>query len=263
MIFELKAAGEAILQPYFSLSDRELRARNLFMAESPNVIERALDVGIRPVSLLAERKNMDWIAAHILPRYPDIPVIVGSLEELSVIKGFPLIRGLLCLMQRPEEKSVLEILEHAGRICVLYDLCDATNVGAIFRTAAALGYDAVVLSRRACDPLARRSLRTSMGTVFQVTWCKADDILPELRNAGFISICTALKHDSISLENFKMAADTRYAVIFGEEGPGLPDDVIACSDYAVAIPMKSGVDSLNVGAAAAILLWHFRHNLTP
>ena len=257
-IIEFNVAGGGLERPYFILSERDLRHENLFMAESPYVIERALDAGIRPVSFLAERRNMDWISEHVLPHYPEVPVVAGNKEELSSITGYSLTRGLLCVMERPKPSSFSEVAKGARRLCVLYDVCDATNVGAIFRSAAALGFDAVVLSRSACDPLSRRAIRTSMGTVFQLPWCKCDDVLADLKNVGFSSVCTALNHKSISLEDFPITRDGRYGVIFGEEGYGLPEKVISQSDFTVSIPMRPGVDSLNVGAAAAIILWHFR-----
>lgn len=257
-IIEFKTVGEELLRPYFSHTEKELRQRNLFMAESPNVIERAMDAGSQPVSFLAERKNLGWIGDHIAPRYPGIPVIFGSRDELASITGFSLTRGLMGLMERPQPTAFAETARTARRLCVLYDVCDATNVGAIFRSAAALGFDAVILSEKACDPLGRRSLRVSMGTVFQIPWCRCDDILTSLREEGFMSVCTALNDRSVSLEEFRTASDARYAIIFGEEGYGVPEDVISRSDITVSIPMRPGVDSLNVGAAAAIILWHFR-----
>lgn len=257
-LIETGGATAEALKPYFAMSESELRKSGLFMAESPNVIARALEGGIRPLSVLCERKNTEGLAAAMLEADPDLPVYTASHDMLKSITGFSLTRGMLCLMERPDRTDVEAMLKGARRICVLYDICDATNVGIIFRSAAALGYDGIVLSKETCDPLNRRSIRVSMGTVFQIPWGRTDEVMPALRGEGLTTVATALTPESVSLEDMPVAPEGRHAVIFGSEGYGLPDAVISASDHSVCIPMHAGVDSLNVGAAAAILLWHFR-----
>lgn len=256
-INDISLTPSEALQPFLSFRDAELKRRNLFMAESPNVVERALQTGVAPAAVLCGKSRVEWCRHHLDVYDDEIPVYVGEEKELASITGFSLTRGLLCLMRRPADRQASDVLKNGRRLCVIYDVCDAVNVGLIFRTAAALAYDGVILSPGTCDPLNRRSLRTSMGAVFQIPWAYAEGITSLLKQYGFESVCTALSSDSVSLEKFSAEPGSRYAVIFGSEGYGLPQEVIASCNHTVKIPMQPGVDSLNVGAAAAIVLWHF------
>lgn len=255
MIIEIEDIEREELRPYTSLTERNLRQGELLIAESPKVIRTALASGLTPVSLLCERKHIEGDAAGIIATHPELPVYTGSRELLSSLTGYTLTRGVLCAMRRPEQPSSREILKKARRVCVIYDICDTTNIGAIFRTAAALGIDGVLLSTESCDPFNRRSIRVSMGAVFQIPWSYEPRILETLREEGFVSVSMALSKESVYLEDFRVEEGKRYAVIMGSEGYGLPDAVIEGSDVVVKIPMHHGVDSLNVGAAAAIVLY--------
>lgn len=257
-IIELADLNVGGIEPYFGLTERGLRRDGIFVAESPNVIERALDAGVSPLSFLCERKHIGGDARRLLERYPEVPVFTGQRELLREITGYELTRGVLCAMKRPKPIESEALIKEAKRLCVVYEVCDSTNIGTIFRTATALGFDAVILSKGSCDPLTRRTIRVSMGAVFQIKWAFSEDIVTELKRASFEMVSTALKSESISLSDFRVEKGGRYAVIFGGEGYGLPDEVIAKCDFTVTIPMHGGVDSLNVGAAAAITLWHFR-----
>lgn len=242
----------------FSMTESQLRREGLCIVESPNVIERALAGGIEPLGILCERRNIPQAQRLFATKFGDIPIFVADKDILASITGYSLSRGIMCLMRRPDPMDMALLLPNAKRICVIYDVCDAVNVGVIFRSAAALGYDGVILSSQSCDPLNRRTTRVSMGGVFQIPWCRGEMITRELRNSGFTIVSTALSHESVSLEKFQINREDRYALIFGSEGYGLPADIISESDYCVNIPMKAEVDSLNVGAAAAIILWSFR-----
>ena len=257
-IIETETLDREELLPYASLTDSGMRQNGLFIAESPKVIDRAIEAGIHPLSLLCERRHIRGDAAPIIGRFPEMPVFTGDRELLASLTGYTLTRGVLCAMRRPEPTPAVRLASKARRVCVIYDVCDATNVGAIFRSAAALGFDAVILSAESCDALNRRAIRVSMGTVFQIPWSVSANVLEDLRAAGLTTVSTALNAESIPLDRFPLRHDGRYAVIFGSEGYGLPDSVIRGSDFCVNIPMQGGVDSLNVGAAAAITLWHFR-----
>lgn len=246
------------LAPYASLTERNIRQEGIIIVESPKVIVTALDAGLEPVSLLCERKHITGDAASIIERCPDIPVYTGERALLASLTGYTLTRGVLCAMRRPSEPSPAELLASGKRICVIYDICDTTNIGAIFRTAAALGFDGVLLSPESCDPFNRRSIRVSMGAVFQIPWCFVDDVLVSLKNSGFRSVSMALSSESVFLQDFRVEPDGRYAIILGSEGYGLPQRIIENSDVVVKIPMHHGVDSLNVGAAAAITMWQFK-----
>lgn len=254
-ISDLVAPGIA---PYVGLTDREMRRSDIFVAESPKVISTALDSGLKPLSFLCERKHIEGDAADLISRSPDITVYTGSRELLASITGYTLTRGVLCAMKRPEPLDAASLLSGAKRVCVVYDVCDSTNVGVIFRTAAALGYDAVILSSTSCDPLNRRVIRVSMGTVFRIPWAMVPDVPGLLKETEFKSVSMALTERSVSLEDFSVDVDERYALLLGSEGYGLPQKVIDGSDVVIRIPMHYGVDSLNVGAAAAIALWTFR-----
>lgn len=258
MIIEIEEINLPELAPFVSLADGRLRKEELLIAESPKVIKRALDAGLEPVSLLCESKHIVGDAKEIVDKYPNIPVYTGERELLSSLTGYTLTRGVLCAMRRPEQPSPEGMLKDARRVCVIYDICDTTNIGSIFRSAAALGYDAVVLSSESCDPFNRRSIRVSMGTVFQIPWCFVSDVVGVLKRNSFRTVSTALTDNSVFLQDFTVSNDEKYAIILGSEGHGLPESVIDSTDVVVKIPMFHGVDSLNVGAAAAIILWHFR-----
>lgn len=263
-IIEITDLETEALKPYLSLTDKQLRTYcdgGLFIAESPKVINSALQAGMVPVSLLCEKKHIEGDAAEIIRSNPEMPVYTGTRELLAQLTGYTLTRGVLCAMKRPELPPTCEILKHAKRICVIYDVCDTTNIGNIFRSAAALGIDGIILSPETCDPLNRRSIRVSMGTVFQIPWCYDSNIIKTLRDNDFISISMALEERSIFLQDFEIERDKKYAVIFGSEGYGLPENVIKSTDVVVKIPMHNNVDSLNVGAAAAITMWHIAEKI--
>lgn len=256
------------LEVYGTLTEAQLRNRlepekGLFIAESPKVINVALDAGMEPVSLLCERKHIEGNARSIIERCPeDMPVYTGNRELLSRLTGYTLTRGVLCAMRRPPMPRPEEVCRDARRIVILHGVCDTTNVGAIFRSAAALGIDAVLMTRDACDPLNRRAVRVSMGSIFLVPWTwlplppnGVEGSVRKLQEMGFTTAAMALRHDNISIDDPKLKATEHLALIMGTEGDGLPQAVIDASDYVVKIPMHHGVDSLNVGNAAAIAFW--------
>lgn len=256
------------LDIYARLTEAEIRTvyepkKGLFIAESPNVIERALDDGYVPESLLLERKHIDGKAKALIERCGDIPVYTADLEILTQLTGFPLTRGVLCAMRRRELPSVGEVLRNAKRIAVLEDVMNPTNLGAIFRSAAALGMDAVLITPGSTDPLYRRAARVSMGTVFQIPWTVIGEKpadwpekgLEILRCFGYTTISMALSDDSITLSDERLKQAEKLAIILGTEGDGLSARTIADTDYTVRIPMTHGVDSLNVAAAAAVAFW--------
>lgn len=261
MTIHIQDIRDPLLAPYASLTEGQLRHRRgpLLVAESPNVILRALQHGYRPVSLLCEERHIQGDAAEVLSLCPDeMPVYTGEREVLAQLTGYTLTRGVLCAMQRPEKPSVEEVCRGARRVAVLHGLCDAVNVGAIFRSAAALGIDAVLLTPDSCDPYGRRASRVSMGAVFMVPWTWIDPDLQPLRDMGFQTLAMALRHDSVAIDDPQLKALERLAVILGPEGPGLPDDVITSADMVARIPMARGVDSLNVAAAAAVAFYELR-----
>lgn len=257
MIIEVERLDLPELAPYLCLADGWMRTNDIFVAESPKVIERALKAGFQPLSLMCEGKHITGDASSIINRYPSMPVYTGNRETLASITGYTLTRGVLCAMQRPAPVSPDTILHGSKRICVIYDICDATNIGVIFRSAAALGMDGILLSPGACDPLNRRAIRVSMGTVFQIPWSVTPDIDVLMKRHSFITVGTALTPNSMFLQNFKVEEERKYALVLGSEGYGLPKALIDKMDYIVKIPMHNDVDSLNVGAAAAIFIWHF------
>ena len=248
------------------LLNREEPAKGLFIAESPKVIERALDAGCQPVSLLMERKHIDSQAKDVIARCGDIPVYTSDLDILTKLTGFQLTRGVLCAMRRPKLKSVEETLQDAKRIVILENVMNPTNVGAIFRSAAALGMDAVLLTPGCSNPLYRRAARVSMGTVFQIPWTFIgsemsdwpESGMEKLRSLGFKTAAMALRDDSVSIDDPKLLAEEKLAIILGSEGDGLTNDTIADCDYTVKIPMYHDVDSLNVAAASAVAFWQLR-----
>lgn len=249
---------------YARLTESQLRSRldperALFIAESPKVIRVALDKGYTPVSMLCERRHITGNAADIVERVGDIPIYTGDADVLKALTGYDLTRGVLCAMSRPKQKSLETVCQGARRIVVINGVAEATNVGAIFRSAAALGIDAVVLTRNACEPLIRRAVRVSMGSVFLVPWMQwsADDtnLYATLRQMGFRTAAMALTDKSVSIDAPILAAQERLAIIMGTEGDGLPQESIEDADFVVRIPMAHGVDSLNVAAASAVAFW--------
>ena len=234
-------------------------AKGMFIAESPKVIMRALDAGCEPVSLLVERGHVNAEAEEAILRCGDVPVFTAPLDVLTKLTGFQLTRGMLCAMRRPAPKTVEEVLAGVKRVAVLESIQNPTNVGAIFRSAAALGMDAVLLTKGCTDPLYRRSARVSMGTVFQVPWCfVGDDWQQRLRELGYKTAAMALTDDSVSIDDEALAREEKLAVVLGSEGDGLAETTIANCDYTVKIPMYHGVDSLNVAAASAVAFWELR-----
>ena len=230
-------------------------AKGMFIAESPKVIMRALDAGCVPVSLLVERGHINAEAEEAIARCGDVPVFTASLPVLTQLTGFQLTRGMLCAMRRPPLLSADEILTNARRVALLEDVMNPTNLGAIFRSAAALGVDAVLLTPASTDPLYRRCARVSMGTVFQVPWAYLPGGIPQLRELGFTTAAMALREDSLSVDDPILAAQEKLAIVLGTEGDGLKDGTISDCDYTVRIPMSHGVDSLNVAAASAVAFW--------
>lgn len=256
------------LDPYARLTQNQLRNRlepekGIFIAESPKVIDRALDAGYKPVSLLMERKQITGPAAGILSRCGDAPVYTADREMLAELTGFELTRGVLCAFRRPAPRPVEELCKNARRVAVLEGIVDSTNVGAIFRSAAALNMDAVLINPSCCDPLCRRAVRVSMGTVFQVPWGQLGETpadWPEkgmdiLHSLGFKTAAMALSDRSVSIDDEQLAKEPKLAIVLGTEGDGLAADTIASCDYTVRIPMSHGVDSLNVAAASAVAFW--------
>ena len=234
----------------------------LFIAESPNVILRALKGGCQPVSLLLERKHIEGQAKEVIARCGDIPVYTAALPILTQLTGFPLTRGVLCAMRRPPRPTVEAICKNARRIVILENIMNPTNVGAIFRSAAALGMDALLLTPGCSDPLYRRSARVSMGTVFQIPWTftgawPAD--MERLKALGFKTAAMALRDNSVSIDDPDLMAEEKLAILMGSEGDGLTNETIASCDYTVKIPMYHGVDSLNVAAASAVAFWQLRN----
>ena len=253
------------LDAYARLTERELYScfhpkEGLFIAESPNVILRALDAGFVPVSLLMEHKHVEGQAAEVIARCGDIPVYTAEPEILTKLTGFQLTRGVLCAMYRPPKQTVEEVCKGARRIAVLENVVNPTNVGAIFRSAAALDIDAVLLTRTSCDPFCRRAVRVSMGSVFLVPWTWLDDapLQPQIAALGFRSVAMALVDRSVSIDDAALLAEPRLAIVMGTEGDGLATTVIDDADYVARIPMSHGVDSLNVAAAAAVAFWQLR-----
>ncbi|MGN0069930.1 MAG: TrmH family RNA methyltransferase [Prevotella sp.] len=260
IITEITSLNHPETQLFYRLTEAQLRNRTdikqgIFIAESPKVIRVALQTGHHPIALLCERKHLKGDAADIIAAHPDLPVYTGSRELLADITGYTLTRGVLCAMQRPEPKSVAEVCCSARRIVVIDGVSDTTNIGAIFRSAAALGIDAVLLTPTACDPLNRRAIRVSMGSVFLVPWARSRHPQAELPALGFKTVAMALRNDSIALDDPRLKAEPRLAIVMGTEGDGLSQETIDESDYVVRIPMAHGVDSLNVATASAVAFW--------
>ena len=256
------------LDLFARLTEGQLRRRQeseqgIFIAESPKVIERALNGGYTPVALLMEQKHIEGDGAPIIARCPEVPIYTADRQVLEALTGFALTRGVLCAMERRALPSVEELLQNARRVAVLEGIVDPTNVGAIFRSAAALNMDAVLVTPTCCDPLYRRAVRVSMGTVFQVPWTKIGDDhtqwphpgLERLQALGFKTAAMALRDDSVSIDDAGLLSEDKLAIVLGTEGDGLANDTIANCDYTVKIPMSHEVDSLNVAAASAVAFW--------
>ena len=256
------------LDLFARLTEGQLRRRQeseqgIFIAESPTVIERALNGSYTPVALLMEQKHIEGDGAPIIARCPEVPVYTADRQVLEALTGFALTRGVLCAMERRALPTVEELLQNARRVAVLEGIVDPTNVGAIFRSAAALNMDAVLVTPTCCDPLYRRAVRVSMGTVFQVPWTKIGDDhtqwphpgLERLQALGFKTVAMALREDSVSIDDTGLLSEDKLAIVLGTEGDGLANDTIANCDYTVKIPMSHEVDSLNVAAASAVAFW--------
>ena len=260
-INSLEHAGTKI---FHSLTEAQLRNRlepekGIFIAESPKVIRVALDAGYQPVALLTEERHITGDAADVVAKFEsrNIPIYTGSRDLLTTLTGYKLTRGVLCAMKRPREKALADIIKDAHRIVIIDNVVDTTNIGAIFRSAAALGIDVALLTRNSCDPLNRRAVRVSMGSVFLIPWTWIDNI-EEIKKEGFKTVAMALTDNSISLDNPILQTEEKLAIIMGAEGDGLPHDTIHNADYTVRIPMGHGVDSLNVAAASAVAFWQLR-----
>ena len=270
-IIEVTDLSMPELEPFTRLTEAQLRNRlepekGIFIAESPKVILRALDAGYEPVSLLMEHRQLTGQGSGVLARCAGIPVYTASRELLAELTGYPLTRGVLCAMRRPKLPSVEELCAGARRVAVLEGIVDSTNIGAIFRSAAALNMDAVLVTPTCSDPLYRRAVRLSMGTIFQVPWTRIgeepsqwpDAGLRRLRSLGFRTAAMALSDDSVSIDDPRLLAEERLAIVLGTEGDGLVARTIAACDYTVRIPMAHEVDSLNVAAASAVAFWQLR-----
>ena len=249
-VIEISSLTHPGVEVFSTLTEAQLRNRiepdkGLFIAESPKVIKVALDVGYEPLALLCEHKHIYGDAAEIIERCGDIPVYTSDRELLAELTGYVLTRGVLCAMRRPVPRSMEEVCRGARRIVVIDGVVDTTNIGAIFRSAAALGMDAVLLTRNSCDPLNRRAVRVSMGTVFLVPWTWMDGPPGVLGELGFRTAAMALTDNSISIDNPVLKAESRLAIVMGTEGDGLSHEAIAGADYVVRIPMAHGVDSLD------------------
>jgi tRNA G18 (ribose-2'-O)-methylase SpoU len=258
-IIEISSLSQPEIQLFSSLTEVQLRnhhdiEQGIFIAESPKVIRVALHAGYEPISLLCERKHIENDAADIIRQCPDIPIYTGEREILNKLTGYTLTRGVLCAMRRKPAPTLEAVLRDAQRVCVIDAVCDTTNIGAIFRSAAALGIDSVLLTKSSCDPLNRRAIRVSMGSVFLVPWTWLDSY-DQLREFGFCTAAMALKDQSIALDDPILKQQSRLALIMGTEGDGLPQETIDRADFVVRIPMYHAVDSLNVASAAAVAFW--------
>lgn len=267
-LIKIKDINAPELDVFVRLTGAQLRRRlepekGIFIAESPTVIEVALNAGCEPVSLLTDERLVNGAVSGIIERLGDVPIYTAERDALKELTGFELTRGALCAMRRPRSRAPEELCRGARRVAVLENVADATNVGALFRSAAALNMDAVLLTPSCCDPLCRRALRVSMGTVLQVPWGRivenAEDWprrgIALLREHGFATAAMALSDNSVSIDDARLAAEERLAIVLGTEGDGLARATIAECDYTVKIPMSHGVDSLNVAAAGAVAFW--------
>lgn len=270
-IIEITDFSDPALDVFARLTEAQLRNRlepekGIFIAESTKVIHNALDEGLEPVSLLMERRHIEEQAADLIARCGDIPVYTADRSVLERLTGYTLTRGILCAMRRPKLPTVEEVCQNARRIAILEGIVDPTNIGAIFRSAAALGMDAVLVTPTCGDPLYRRAARVSMGTVFRIPWTRIGEVhtdwpakgMEQLHALGFKTAAMALSDSSVSIEDPCLSREDKLAIILGTEGDGLKASTIAASDYTVRIPMAHGVDSLNVAAAGAVAFWQLR-----
>ncbi len=252
------------VEVFARLTEAELRSRKdpskaVFIAESPKVIKVALDAGYEPVALLCEERHIAGDAREIISRIPaEVPVYTGDRELLASLTGYTLTRGVLCAMRRPLPRKVEDVCRGAHRVVVIDNVVDTTNIGAIFRSAAALGIDAVLLTPNSCDPYNRRSVRVSMGSVFLVPWTWVDEPQQQLSALGFKTVAMALTDQSVPIDDEQLMAEPKLALLMGTEGDGLPHEVISSADYVARIPMSNQVDSLNVAAASAVAFWQLR-----
>lgn len=270
-VIEISSVDAPELKLFYHLTEAQLRNRlepekGVFIAESPKVINSALDAGCEPVALLMERKHIAGQGAQIIDRCGDVPVYTADREVLASLTGYTLTRGILCAMKRPKAATLETVCANARRVAILEDIVDSTNIGAIFRSAAALNMDAVLLTPSCADPLNRRAVRVSMGTVFRIPWAyigSQDQSWPQggiawLQKMGFRVSAMALREDALEIDDPKLAAEEKLALVLGTEGTGLCPATIACCDYVAKIPMAQGVDSLNVAAASAVAFWQLR-----
>lgn len=263
-VIEITSLEHPGVEVFSTLTEAQLRnrldpQRGIFIAESPKVIRVALDAGYEPLALLCEHRHIGGDAADIVERVGDIPVYTGERELLARLTGYTLTRGVLCAMRRPVPPAVADVCREARRVVVIHGVVDTTNIGAIFRSAAALGMDAVLLTPDSCDPLNRRSVRVSMGSVFLVPWTWVDRPQEQLHELGFRTAAMALTDRSVPLDYPALKQEPRLALLMGTEGDGLPQTAIEGADYVVRIPMAHGVDSLNVAAASAVAFWELRN----
>lgn len=261
-IIEITSLHHPGVEIFSTLTEAQLRkeyepGQGIFIAESPKVINVALNSGYKPIALLCERRHIDGDATDIIARCGNIPVYTGERELLATLTGYTLTRGVLCAMERPDAPTVATVCQNAQRVVVIEGVVDTTNIGAIFRSAAALNIDAVLLTRNSCDPLNRRAVRVSMGSVFLVPWTWIDDI-KQLKELGFSTIAMALTEKSLPIDSPILTDIPKLAIIMGTEGEGLPQETIEQADYVARIPMSHNVDSLNVAAAAAVAFWELR-----
>lgn len=259
-IIKITSATDERVAPFTSLTDKQLRSQeNQIIVESPKVILTALRAGLTPQAILCEERHITGDAQNIINESPShIPLYTGSRDTLATITGYTLTRGVLCAMTRPQPPALHQILSSAHKILMLHGVCDTTNIGTIFRSAAALGIDAVLLSSDSCDPYNRRSIRTSMGSVFLVPWTwipPGTEAIQILARHGFATAAMALRPDASPITSLTLQNLSRIAIIVGTEGDGLPDNIISASTHRIIIPMCHGVDSLNVATAAAIAMW--------
>lgn len=262
-ITKITSLSQPEIAIFSKLTESQLRNRlepdkGIFIAESPKVIRVALQAGYTPISLLCEERHITGDAVDIIEKYPNLPVYTGERDLLATLTGYTLTRGVLCAMQRPKERSVEEICKDAKRIVVIDSVVDTTNIGAIFRSAAALGIDAVLLTPTSCDPLNRRAVRVSMGSVFLIPWTWIKTPIQTLKGLGFKTVAMALRDNSISIDDRVLQTQDKLAIVMGTEGEGLDNTVIDNADFIVRIPMSHNVDSLNVAAASAIAFWELR-----
>ena len=262
-IIEINSLSHPGVEVFSTLTEAQLRNRlepqkGIFIAESPKVIHVALNAGYEPLALLCERKHIEGDAASLIERSGDIPIYTGERELLASLTGYTLTRGVFCAMRRPVPKSVEEVCQGAKRIAVIDGVVDTTNIGAIFRSAAALGIDAVLLTPSSCDPLNRRAVRVSMGSVFLLPWTWLEAPISSLRTLGFRTAAMALSDNSVPIDHPSLKDEPQLAIVLGTEGDGLSTQVIEETDYVVRIPMWHEVDSLNVAAASAVAFWELR-----